>query len=179
MRIISGTLKGRRFSPPKNFRARPTTDTAREALFNVLSHSLVIEELKVLDLFSGTGAISYEFASRGSIEVVSIEKDAHHQKYIKKNVEEFDLTSVINCYRADVFNYLKYAPKDHFNLVFADPPFDLPDFEKVHEAVLQSGTIAKGGLFILEHGPQQDFSQHPKFQSLRKYGKVNFTFLKG
>jgi len=179
MRIISGTLKGRRFSPPKNFRARPTTDTAREALFNVLSHSLEIEELKVLDLFSGTGAISYEFASRGSREVVSIEKDANHQKYIKKTVEEFDLTSAINSHRADVFKYLKHAPKGHFNLVFADPPFDLPEFEKVHETVLQSDVIAEGGVFILEHGPKQDYSTHPNFQSLRKYGKVNFTFFKG
>lgn len=178
MRIISGTLKGRRLSPPKNFRARPTTDTAREALFNVLSHSLEMEELKVLDLFSGTGAISYEFASRGSVEVISIEKDSHHQKFIQKTVEEFDLTSIINSYRADVFKYLNHAPKAYFDLVFADPPFDLPEFDRVHAAILQSDVLAEGGIFILEHGSNQDYSHHPNFQNIRKYGKVNFTFFK-
>lgn len=176
MRIISGTLKGRRLSPPKNFRARPTTDTAREALFNVLSHSLDIEELIVLDLFSGTGAIAYEFASRGVLEVVSVEKDSQHQTFIKRSIEEFELTSVISSYKADVFKYLKHAPKRYFNLVFADPPFDLPEFEQVHEAVMQSDVLSVGGLFILEHGARQDYSQHPKFQRARKYGKVCFSF---
>lgn len=176
MRIISGRLKGRRLSPPKNFKARPTTDTAREALFNVLAHSVDIDELKVLDLFSGTGAISYEFASRGCTEVVSVEKSFQHQSYIKKCIEEFDLKHEIKSIRADVFNYLKHAPKHYFNLVFADPPYDFEEFDKVHKAVLQAEVVVPGGWFILEHSVQQDYSSHPQFHSLRKYGKVCFTF---
>lgn len=178
MRIVSGSLKGRRFSPPKNFKARPTTDTAREALFNVLSHSMDITDLKILDLFSGTGAISYEFASRGCSNVTSVEKNFHHQKFIQQCISELRMEDVIHSVKADVFSYLNHAPKKTFDLVFADPPFEMKNFEEVAEAVINADIIVNGGLFILEHGPQRDYSSHPGFEQIRRYGKVCFTFFR-
>jgi 16S rRNA (guanine(966)-N(2))-methyltransferase RsmD len=178
MRIVSGSLKGRRFSPPKNFKARPTTDTAREALFNVLAHSMDINELKVLDLFSGTGAMSYEFASRGCLNVTSVEKNFHHQMFIQQCISEFHMQDVIHSLKADVFSYLNHAPKKTFDLVFADPPFDMKNFEAVAGAVIEAGIIVDGGLFILEHGPQRDYSNHAGVEQIRKYGKVHFTFFR-
>lgn len=176
MRIVGGELSGRRFSPPKNFRARPTTDTARESLFNILANHYDFEELSVLDLFGGTGAISLEFASRGVPQVTCVEKKYHHYSFIKKCIVELDLTSVIQPVKADVFTFLSKGGMSPVRLIFADPPFDLPHFDKVLPAVLESGLMAPEGLFILEHGPQNDYSTHPAFQQLRKYGKVHFSF---
>ena len=176
MRIVGGALKGRRFSPPKNFRARPTTDTARESLFNILANHYYFEELSVLDLFSGTGAISFEFASRGVVQITCVEKDYHHYSFIKKCIKELNLESVIQPLKADVFTFLTKGVISPVRLIFADPPFDLPHFDKVLPAVLESGLLAPEGLLILEHGPQNDFSSHPAFQQLRKYGKVHFSF---
>lgn len=176
MRIVGGELKGRRFSPPKNFRARPTTDTARESLFNILANHYFFEELTVLDLFSGTGAISFEFASRGVQKITCVEKDYHHYSFIKKCIQELNLESVIQPLKADVFTFLTKEAIGPVRLIFADPPFDLPHFEAVLPAVLNSGLLAPEGLFILEHGPQNDYGSHPDFQQLRKYGKVHFSF---
>lgn len=176
MRIVGGSLKGRRFSPPKNFRARPTTDTARESLFNILANHFYFEELSVLDLFSGTGAISFEFASRGVSQITCVEKDYQHYSFIQKCIQELDLASVIQPLKADVFTFLTKEAISPVRLIFADPPFDLPHFDKVLPAVLASGLLAAEGLFILEHGPQNDYSTHPAFQQLRKYGKVHFSF---
>jgi 16S rRNA (guanine966-N2)-methyltransferase len=176
MRIVSGSLKGRRFSPPKSFRARPTTDTARESLFNILGHTLDFEDMAVLDLFSGTGAISYEFASRGCLLVTSVEKDFHHFKFIQKCVEELELTEIIKPVKADVFTFLKSDLNAHYDIVFADPPFELRGFEEVVEAVMSSNVLKEEGLFILEHGPQRDFTKHSHFTQVRKYGKVCFSF---
>lgn len=179
MRIVSGKLKGRRFSPPKSFRARPTTDTARESLFNILANTIDFDEINVLDLFSGTGAISYEFASRGCPKVTSVEKDFHHLKFIQKCIQELDLDGVIHPVKADVFSFINHAVKADYDLIFADPPFELNDFEKAVPAVLNSGILKPGGLFILEHGPQRDYSSLEQFDQLRKYGKVCFSFFLG
>jgi 16S rRNA (guanine966-N2)-methyltransferase len=176
MRIVGGELKGRRFSPPKNFKARPTTDTARESLFNILANYYDFEELSVLDLFGGTGAISFEFASRGVPQVTCVENNYHHYSFIKKCIHELDLTSVVQPLKADVFTYLNKGVIHPVRLIFADPPFDLPQFDKVLPTVLESGFLTPDGLFILEHGPGNDFSSSPFFRQLRKYGKVHFSF---
>ena len=176
MRIIGGSLKGRRFSPPKNFKARPTTDAARESLFNILANLYDFEELSVLDLFSGTGAISFEFASRGAFHITCVEKDYQHYNFIQKCISELDLADVIQPVKADVFSFLTKGVIPPVQLIFADPPFDLLHFDKVLPAVLESGLLAPEGLFILEHGPQNTYASHPGFQQLRKYGKVHFSF---
>lgn len=178
MRIVSGSFKGRRFSPPKNFRARPTTDTAREALFNILANNIDFEELEVLDLFGGTGAISLEFASRGAKAVTCIEKDFHHQKFIRQCVQDLKLESIIQVIKADVFTVLTKGELKPCPLIFADPPFDLRNFDKVLPAVLDSSLLINEGLFILEHGPDRKYNTHPAFEQLRSYGKVNFSFFR-
>ncbi len=176
MRIISGDLKGRYIQNLKNFRARPTTDMAREALFNVLAHSIDFEDISVLDLFSGTGLISYEFASRGCNDIVSVEKDSHHQRFISKQINIFDLGDKIISLKADVFSYLKRAPQQKFDLIFADPPYDLPNFDDVLPSIINSETAKEGATIIIEHGPEKDYSNHINFYQLRKYGKVHFSF---
>lgn len=176
MRITGGFLKSRRFEPPKSFRARPTTEVAREALFNILSNYFDFEECRILDLFAGTGAISLEFASRGALSVTCVEKDFVHYKYIKKLVEDLKLQDVIHPVKGDVFRFLSNMQNLSVSMVFADPPFDLPGSEKIIDLVLATGVLAPEGLLIMEHGPSKDFSAHPRFHSIRKYGKVHFSF---
>lgn len=176
MRIVGGSLKGRRFSPPKQFRARPTTDTAREALFNILTNHIDFEESSVIDLFAGTGAISLEFASRGVRQITSVEKDFHHFSFIRKCVAELGLEETISIVKSDVFNFLKHKGVAPASLIFADPPFDMPSFETILAAILDSGLLLPDGLLIIEHSSKNDFSGHHEFISLRKYGKVHFSF---
>ncbi len=177
MRIIGGKLKGRRFSPPAAFSARPTTDQARENLFNVLNNVLDFESQNVLDLFSGTGAMSYEFASRGCPAVIAVEQTYRHYAFIKRCVDEFSLTGQITPVRADVFKYLKQNKQAH-TLIFADPPFDHLRLETLPSAVVTSTHLAPEGLFVLEHGPHRNFETFPGFWQLRKYGKVHFSFFR-
>lgn len=176
MRIVSGALKGRRFSPPPSFRARPTTDMAKENLFNVLNNSIDFESTTVLDLFAGTGSISYEFASRGCPSVTSVEKDFHHYNFIKKCIEELNLSKFVKPIKADVFTYLNRLKNETFDLIFADPPFELSNLEEIPDLVLKLNIINPEGLLILEHGPTHNFSTHPAFSQTRHYGKVCFTF---
>ncbi len=177
MRIVSGKLKGRRFSPPPSFKARPTTDQARESLFNILNNFLDFEEQTVLDLFGGTGAMSYEFASRGSISVTTVEKSFPHFKFIKTTSEVLGLSDEIRIVKSDVFKFLQ-KDSNTYSLIFADPPFNLPDLAKIPELVMNSGLLNREGLFILEHGPDQNFDNNPLFQQKRNYGKVNFSFFR-
>ncbi len=177
MRIVSGKLKGRRFSPPSSFKARPTTDQARESLFNILNNLIHFEDQKVLDLFGGTGAMSYEFASRGCISVTSVEKSFPHFKFIKTTLSTLGLSDNVKIIKADVFKFLQ-KDSGSYTLIFADPPFNLPELSKIPDNVLQSGRLTADGLFVLEHGPDHDFSTHPAFQQKRNYGKVNFSFFR-
>ncbi|ASB50822.1 RsmD family RNA methyltransferase [Alkalitalea saponilacus] len=176
MRIVSGYLKGRRFSPPKNFRARPTTDTARESLFNILANIIDFESVDILDLFSGTGAISFEFASRGANSVTLVEKNYHHYSFIRKCIDELELNEVIKPVKTDVFTYLDHVSDQQYDIIFADPPFDLKEFEKIVPAVLDRNLLKTDGIFILEHGPDKNFSDFANFNQQRKYGKVCFSF---
>jgi len=175
MRIVSGQLKGRRFSPPPSFHARPTTDQARENLFNILNNLIHFSDQCILDLFAGTGAISYEFASRGAREITSVEKNFAHFRFIKKTAEELQISPPIKPVKADVFKFLSREKKT-YSLIFADPPFDLPRLHTLPELILNSGHLEKEGIFILEHGPGMNFEHTPFFQQTRHYGKVNFSF---
>lgn len=177
MRIIGGEFKSRIFSPGKNFKARPTTDFARENLFNILANRVDFEDIKVLDLFAGTGSISFEFASRGCGNVTSVELDRMHFAFICSVIEKLDLKGTINPVCADTFRFIK-KNKEHFNIIFADPPYDLNRLNEIPELVMSSDLLSPEGLFILEHGKRNDFSLHPDFLELRVYGSVHFTFFK-
>lgn len=177
MRIVSGKLKGRRFSPPSSFKARPTTDQARESLFNILNNLIDFEEQTVLDLFSGTGAMSYEFASRGCQSVTAIEKNFAHFKFIKKTAKELGLEDTIKIIKSDVFKHLT-RESEQYTLVFADPPFNLPQLKEIPHSVMASSCLQKDGFFILEHGPDQNFEENECFWQVRHYGKVNFSFFR-
>ena len=174
MRIVGGKYKGRIFTPGKKFSARPTTDLAKEALFNILANRYDLSEMKILDLFSGTGSIGYEFISRGADEVTFVEKNYNHVRFIKEVILKLGINNAqVVC--DDAFRFLKNYP-GQFSIVFSDPPFDLPFLKDIPEAVLSSGVVHKNSLFILEHPENYDFSINPNFTELRKYGKVHFSF---
>jgi 16S rRNA (guanine966-N2)-methyltransferase len=174
MRIVGGKYKGRVFRPNKKFTSRPTTDLAKEGLFNILENRYDFSEKAVLDLFSGTGSIAYEFLSRGCKKALLIEKNFNHVRFIQEvlKVLRADNACIV---KTDVFKYLHHSP-EKFDIVFADPPFDFPYLAEIPEAVFSSGVLNENGLFILEHPKEHSFSNHPNFSELRKYGKVNFSF---
>jgi len=174
VRIIGGSLKGRRFSPPRHFKGRPTTDFGREGLFNLLRSRLELDGLEALDLFAGSGAVSYELASRGAVSVTAIEQDSGSCRYIQKQALDFGLDA-IRVVRADAFAFLGRA-MTQYELVFADPPYTDPRLETLPDLVREAGLVAKGGLFILEHGDRRDFSEAGGFVEMRKYGHVHFSF---
>lgn len=176
MRIISGYLKGRLFNPPKNFKARPTTDFAKENLFNVLNFKLDWENVTALDFFSGTGSISYELVSRGCKKVVCVEKDPEHVKFIKTIKKELHIDNLM-IYNTDF--YIAITKLDEkFDFVFADPPYDLKDFDQIPQLILNSNCLSSDGLFVMEHSSQYDFSEYPEFLERRHYGSVNFSFFR-
>ena len=174
MRIIGGRLKGRRFSPPRHFKGRPTTDFGREGLFNLLRSRLDLDGLEALDLFAGSGAVSFELASRGAVSVTSIEQDAGACRYISQQSRDFEFDG-IRVVRADVYAFLSRA-MTQFELVFADPPYTDPRLGTLPELIRESGLVAKGGLFVLEHGDKRNFKETPGFVEMRKYGHVHFSF---
>jgi len=175
MRIISGMYKGRRLTAPKKLPVRPTTDFAKEALFNILRVRINFEEIKVLDLFSGTGNISFEFASRGVLDITSV--DAHYGciKYIREISEE--LSFPISPIKSDVQKYLN-AANGKFDVIFADPPYDFEaeQLEKIVETVFERELLAEDGILILEHFKMTDISHIPNFSESRKYGSCTFSF---
>lgn len=177
MRIISGKYKGRRFSPPKNFRARPTTDFAKENLFNVLNNIIDWEDTSALDLFGGTGGISFELTSRGCPKVICVEKDFNHASFIEKTKKELLIGNEFQLLKMDAFKYLEHS-REQFDLIFADPPYDLKNFTDVPKLVFEKDLIKTGGLFILEHSREYDFSDFPLFEDKRVYGSVNFSFFR-
>ncbi|HSO87474.1 MAG TPA: 16S rRNA (guanine(966)-N(2))-methyltransferase RsmD [Draconibacterium sp.] len=174
MRIVGGIYKGRIFNPGKNFKARPTTDISKEGLFNILENRYDFSDKTVLDLFSGSGSIGYEFISRGCKEAVLVEKDFVHHRFILNVLEILKMENA-KIIRADVFSFLRNY-KGKFDFIFADPPFDLKNFMDVPDLLLKTELLNNNGLFILEHPKEYDFSKHPNFKENRKYGKVNFTF---
>ena len=176
MRIISGKHKGRIINPPRNLRARPTTDFAKENLFNVLGNLVDFEGLDVLDLFAGTGSISYEFASRGAASVTAVEINAVHYNYIRKTAAEFGFDHIYPV-KANAFLYLKSTAKS-FDVVFSDAPYDMEGGEQIVELVLGGGILRPDGIFVFEHSGGKDFSAHPFFLQSRSYGSVQFAIFK-
>lgn len=173
MRIISGKFKGKRIKPNKNFKARPTTDFAKESLFNIILNNFDFEEVKLLDLFSGTGSISYEFYSRGCENITFVEKDYRYLRFIKQTFEELNWGDYI-AVNKNVFSYLSRL-KNKYNIIFADPPFDLDEAENIPNIVFENNLICDNGWLILEHSNQRSFDKHPNFVSKRSYGSVNFS----
>ena len=176
MRIIGGRYRGRRINPPSNFKARPTTDFAREGLFNILNNRIDFESVIVLDLFSGTGSISYEFASRGAEAVHLVEKDMRHISGIKKILKELDLENVKPIH-IDVRAYLKTCSVK-YDIVFADPPYELKWLKELPDLVTEAGILKEDGFFILEHPRDISFANHRLFFEHRNYGGVNFSFFR-
>lgn len=178
MRVISGIYKRRRFDVPHTFKARPTTDFAKENLFNVLSNYFDFEEdnVRALDLFAGTGSISIELVSRGCQQVISVEKDRDHYAFICKIMQEVKTDKCIPV-RGDVFKYIK-GGREQFDFIFADPPYELSGLEILPDLVFENNMLAEGGLFVLEHGKKNDFETHPHFIERRVYGSVNFSFFR-
>lgn len=177
MRIISGILKGRRINPPKNIPVRPTTDMAKESLFNILNNIVDFTELKVLDLFAGTGNISMEFASREVLSITSVELNFKCVEFIRKTARDFGLDNS-TVHRADVFNYLKRPPKESYDLIFSDAPYDLKGIDKLPDLILDRGWLQKNAWLIIEHPKDVDFTKHKSFNQLRNYGKVHFSFFR-
>lgn len=176
MRIISGKYGRRRFAVPTNITARPTTDFARENIFNVISNETDFEECDALDLFAGTGAVSFEFLSRGCRSVTAVEKAVTQQKFISKVASELK-DPAFRLVRGDALRYIA-SGAGKYDIVFADPPYDMEGFGDIPKAVLESGMLRPGALFVMEHSKKYDFSGLPHFSEHRSYGSVNFSLFK-
>ena len=176
MRIISGIYRGRPLNPPRNLRARPTTDFAKENLFNVLTNIVDFEDIDVLDLFSGTGSISYEFASREAHSVTSGEINSVHHNFIRQTARDLKFENFY-AVKANVFLYLKSCTKK-FDLIFSDAPYDLEGSDEVIKLVFERDLLKDEGFLIFEHSKDQHFEEHPNFWQTRSYGSVQFTFFK-
>lgn len=174
MRIIGGTLKGKVMNLPRKYEARPTTDFAREALFNILDNEYEFDGLQVLDLFGGTGAVSFEFASRGAGQVHCIEMSRENASFIRSEAARLGLGNV-TAVHSNVFDFLPVCKKK-FDIIFADPPYALEGLENIPDKVLSAGILHPGGYFILEHGADNNFEGHPLFKKEKTYGKVHFSF---
>lgn len=173
MRIIRGKYGRRRFDVPTNITARPTTDFARENIFNVIENLVDLEGKTALDLFAGTGAITYEFLSRGCSSVTAVEKAAVQYNFIRSVIQKLDDPNA-RIIRGDVLRYISSA-RTPFDVVFADPPYDMPGFAEIPEKILSSNLLHEGSLFIIEHSKSHDFSHLPHFLEHRVYGSVNFS----
>lgn len=175
MRVITGKYKGRHFDIPRTFKARPTTDFAKENLFNVLNSYIDWDaEPVALDLFAGTGSITLELLSRGCSRVIGIEKDPLHFKFIKSFIDKLQDLNAIPI-KGDVFKYLSQC-REKFDFIFADPPYVLTEISELPDMILERDLLREDGLLVVEHGKDHDFSQHPRFVEHRQYGSVNFSF---
>lgn len=159
---------------PRTFSARPTTDFAKESLFNILANRIDLEDATALDLFAGTGSISIELASRGCSKVVSVEKDPAHYNFICKVVESVKTDRMLPI-KADVFKYITTC-RTQFDFIFADPPYQLENIPEIPELVFGNYLLAPDGIFVLEHGSKNNFSNHPRFTDMKRYGSVHFSF---
>ena len=174
MRIITGKYGRRRFYVPTNITARPTTDMARENLFNVLGNIVDFDGMTALDLFAGTGAVSFEFISRGCAHVTCVEKASTQYNFIRKVKEQLgerEMTLI----KGDVFRFIASCQQS-YDIIFADPPYDLERLPELPELIMNSALVHPGTLLIIEHSRANDFSHLPHFMQHRTYGKVNFTF---
>ncbi|MBP5338876.1 MAG: RsmD family RNA methyltransferase [Prevotella sp.] len=183
MRIVTGRFKGRHFDIPRTFKARPTTDFAKENIFNVLTHYIDFNGAAALDLFAGTGSITLEMLSRGCSPVVSIELDRDHHRFITTCIDKLEntggegITKESRVLRADVFRFLKTC-KQQFDFIFADPPYALKELPLLPDLVISRNLLCADGIFVLEHGKDHTFERHPNFLEHRSYGSVNFSLFR-
>ncbi len=175
MRIIGGKYKGKTFRLPKDLQLRPTTDFAKEGLFNILNHRIDLEDAVVLDLFSGTGHISLEFASRGAKAITSVDSNFKCAGFLRATANEID--APIAVLKSDVFTFLK-SHTGSYNLIFADPPYDLPNIDEIYHLVMKQNLLLPEAWLIIEHGAKTKLNELPHFVEQRKYGNVNFSFFK-
>ena len=176
MRIITGIYKGRHFDIPRSFKARPTTDFAKENIFNVLNGYIDLDGATALDLFAGTGSISLELLSRGCAQVVSVEADRDHAAFIRQCMQKLGTHADV-LIRGDVFRFVKSC-RQQFDFIFADPPYALEQLAQIPALVLDGGLLKPDGVLVLEHGKGYDFSRHPRFVDHRAYGSVNFSIFR-
>lgn len=177
MRIVGGTFGGRRFSPPAKIPARPTTEVAKEGLFNILNNLVDLDDIKTLDLFGGTGSITYELASRGATDQTLVERDATSIDFIKKTAAELGIADQVNIVRGDVFKFMKQCT-EKFNFIFAGPPYALANIDDLPLFVFEYQLLLPGGIFVLEHTPRNDYQKHPNFLRMKNYGTTIFSFFK-
>lgn len=176
MRVVGGKYKAKRFTAPKQIKARPTTDMAKEALFNVLSHHGLLTDAVVLDLFFGIGGISLEFVSRGAASVTAVDVSPLSKRHLIHIAQDWGIEN-LRVVQADVFNLFK-SPKGKFDIVFADPPYAEKRIPELPDLVWNTGWLSPGGTFILEHGEETDLSDHPRFTEHHQMGNVHFSFFR-
>ena len=176
MRIISGSHKGRTIAPPRNFRARPTTDFAKESLFNVLNNIVEIEDTEVLDLFAGTGSISFEFASRGAKKIDTVEINSVHHAFIRETAQKLGFGQ-IRAIKTNAMKFITFCSAT-YDIIFADPPYEMAAVDEIPDMIFQNNLLRQDGLLILEHSNNYNFNEHSRFVDSRCYGSVNFTFFK-
>lgn len=176
MRIVGGKYKGRKFTPPAGkWPTRPTTDFGKEGLFNILTNSFDFEDTKVLDLFGGTGSISYEFVSRGCQQVTYVDKYYPCIAFVKKTMTVLEIKEEIKVVKNDVFRFIKQST-EKYDLIFADPPYALPHLKDIPDLILEHELLLESGFLIVEHDNKTDFSKHPHFSKSKKYGNNIFSF---
>lgn len=176
MRIITGIYKGRHFDIPRSFKARPTTDFAKENIFNVLNGYICLDDACALDLFAGTGSISLELLSRGCSEVVSVEADRDHAAFIRQCMTKLGTQANV-LIRGDVFRFIKSCSRQ-FDFIFADPPYALDNLNTIPDLIFNHNLLKTDGIFVFEHGKDNSFEQHPHFVEHRAYGSVNFSIFR-
>ena len=174
MRIIGGRLRGKAIEPPKGYNARPTTDFAKEGLFNILDNEYDFEDLKVLDLFGGTGSIGIEFASRGAAHVDIVEMKSENASFIRRSVASLGLSEIVSVVHCNVFDFIPLCTSK-YDIIFADPPYALDALETIPDKILSCDILHSGCWFILEHPAEYSFVSHPSFVKERKYGNVHFS----
>ena len=178
MRIIGGKFKGRRFYPPaKNWPTRPTTDFAKEGLFNIITNHFHFEDLKVLDLFGGTGNHGYEFISRGCKDVTYVDKFGPCVAFVKKIAEVLEIQDNIKIIKSDVFRFIAYT-KEQYDYIFAGPPYGLPTIDLIPDLIFEHQLLKDDGWFVMEHNPNHSYEDHPNYVEQRHYGKTIFSIFK-
>ena len=175
MRIISGKLRARRFSLPKAFPSRPTTDYAKEGLFNMLQNRIDLVDLDILDLCAGTGNISFEFASRDSGRITAVDQNYNAIQFIKKTSKDFGIDDTIEVHKNEIIQFLNKTDKT-FDLIFADPPYDWKQHHEIAEIVFERKLLKPDGILIIEHGKHTSLEHLPNYDFMRIFGKVHFSF---
>ncbi len=177
MRVVGGSIGGRRYELPQKLPARPTTDRAKEGLFNILHNLIDLDSIAALDLFSGSGGVSYELLSRGAASVTAVETDRHSVVFIQKTAAEFGIVSRLKIVAEDVFKFLRNATGS-YNFIFADPPYALPQMAQFPQTILGGDLLLPGGFFVLEHRTRTPLLPHPQFFREAIYGDSTFSFFR-